>query len=107
MSLRGLAAELGITPAFLCDMEKGNKYPAEKNLPALIRCLHIPEEELPLFYDLFSHERNKGTADLNGYLAKNDVARAALRKARDSNIPDELWIQFIEYIEEGGDWHAN
>ena len=107
MSLRGLAAELGITPAFLCDMEKGNKFPAEKNLPNLIRCLHIPTEERSLFYDLFSQKRNKGTIDLNGYLENNDVVRAALRKARDSNIPDEVWVHFIEYIEEGGDWHAD
>ena len=31
LTLRGLAAELGIVPAYMSDIEKGNRYPPDKD----------------------------------------------------------------------------
>ena len=45
LTLRGLAAELGIVPAYMSDIEKGNRYPPDKDkLYELARILCLSEE---------------------------------------------------------------
>ena len=41
-TLRGLAAELEIAAPYLHDIEKGNRTPSEKLLPAFIKYLLLP-----------------------------------------------------------------
>ncbi len=97
-SIRGLSLELDMTPAYLSDIEKGNRYAPENYLDKMIQVLHITDEESYYFYDLAGKSRNNIHSDLIEYIGKTDIARVALRKARDLNISDEQWQNFIDEI---------
>jgi len=97
-SLRGFAAELGIAPAYLCDIEKGNRNPPEKHLAKIIELLDISGEEINRFYDLVGAEKKGVSPDLKDYIYKNELARVALRRARDNNISDKMWQKIIKQI---------
>jgi transcriptional regulator with XRE-family HTH domain len=108
-SLRGVAAEIEMAPAYLSDIEKGNRWPPVKYLENLARVLGITgEKELSDFYDMVGEIREGSYPDLTEYIGKTDIARVALRKARDHNISNDKWQQFIDGIvskDEEGDKH--
>ncbi|MEG3070333.1 MAG: XRE family transcriptional regulator [Candidatus Syntrophopropionicum ammoniitolerans] len=83
----------------MSDVEKGNRWPPVKYLETLAEVLGITsEDELSLYYDLAGEIREGSYPDLTDYIGKTDIARVALRKARDHNISDEKWQQFIDVI---------
>ena len=96
-SIRGLAAEMDMTPAYLSDIEKGNRNaPPEKFLSKIIEVLRIAGEDINVFYDLAGKSRNDIFPDLTPYISEKPIARVALRKARDLDIPDSKWQDFID-----------
>lgn len=97
-SIRGLASELDMTPAYLSDIEKGNRYAPEKYLEKIAELLCITGEDAYYFYDLAGKSRNNIYPDLVEYIDKTEIARAALRKARDLDISDTQWQNFIDEI---------
>lgn len=100
ISLRSVAAEIGMAPAYLSDIEKGNRWPPVKYLEKLTQVLQISnQEELSDFYDMVGELREGAYPDLTEYIGKTDIARVALRKARDHNISEEKWQQFIDGID--------
>lgn len=101
-TLRGLAAELDIAAPYLHDIEKGNRTPSEKLLPVFIRCLFLSPEDETTLYDLVGGRRQGIYPDLTAYIQQSDLARVALRKARDCNISDTMWIKIIDSIDNGG-----
>ena len=94
-SIRGMAAELDITPSYLSDIEKGNRYAPENYLAQMEALLKISEKEKNVFYDLAGKDRNDIFPDLKQYISEKPVARVALRKARDLEITDGQWEDFI------------
>jgi transcriptional regulator with XRE-family HTH domain len=101
-TLRGLAVELDIAAPYLHDIEKGNRTPSEKLLPAFIRCLYLSPDDETTLYDLVGGRRQGIYPDLTAYIQQSDLARGARRKARDCNISDTMWIKIIDSIENGG-----
>ena len=99
-SLRGLAAELDMTPAYLSDIEKGNRYAPEKYLKSMVKVLELSGDEIDVFYDLAGQSRNNNYPDLSEYIGSTPMARVALRKARDFEISDLQWQEFINDIVE-------
>ena len=100
-SLRALAAEVGIAPAYLFDIEKGNRPAPAKHLTMLSGGLELKGEEEARFYDLAGIARNTISPDLSDYVNKTELARVALRLARDKGIPEEKWQKFIDEIKMG------
>lgn len=99
ISLRSLAADIGIAPAYLSDIEKGNRPAPSKHLDKFISSLKIPAEELSHFYDLVGDDRKSISPDISDYVYNNEIARVALRKARDNNISPAQWQKFIDSID--------
>ena len=97
-SIRGLAQELDMTAAYLSDIEKGNRYAPEKHLTRMVELLHISGDDIDHFYELAGKSRNNIYPDLIEYIAKTAIARAALRRARDYNISESQWQEFIDMI---------
>jgi len=95
-SLRGCAAEFEMTPAYLSDIEKGNRYAPEKHLERMAEVLCITGKDIDYFYDLAGKSRNDVFPDLTPYIGGKPIARVALRKARDLDIPDSKWQDFID-----------
>ena len=102
MTLRGLAAELEIAPAFMSDIEKGHRYPPNRDkLYDMARILHLSEEDTNTMFDLAAGERdNTVSPDLPEYIMGNETARTALRMARDSNASEATWQRVIEMLEQ-------
>ena len=98
-TVRGFAAELDITPAYLSDIEKGNRYAPKNYLDKLKEVLKISEDDEQEFEDLASVSRGSSFEDINCYLGKTRMARVALRRARDSQISDDEWEKFINDID--------
>ena len=54
-------------------------------------------------FDLAALTReNQVSADLSGYIMKTDLARVALRRAKEQDLSDRQWENIINIIE-GGD----
>ena len=99
MTMRELAERVKISPAYLCDIEKGNRKPPEKFLATFAEALHILDpEELNAFYDSAGISKNGQHTDINSYIDGLPSARMALRTARDRHFTDADWLQLLEYI---------
>jgi transcriptional regulator with XRE-family HTH domain len=102
ITLRGLAAELNIAPAYMSDIEKGHRYPPDKDkLEALVKILNFDSEEANKMYDLAAGEKdNTVSPDLPEYIMATEKARVALRMARDNRASDATWQKVIDMFEE-------
>ena len=100
ITLRGLAAELEIAPAFMSDIEKGHRYPPNKDkLYQMAKILKFSEEDTNKMFDLAAEERdNTVSPDLPEYIMSNQKARTALRMARDCNATEATWQKVIEML---------
>ena len=101
MSIRGLAAELKVSAAYISDIEKGNRYaPSQEKLERLIEVLQIPEDDRLAFNDLASATHGFSYEDINPYLGRESHARVALRKAEKMGLSDSFWISVIERMDQ-------
>ena len=100
-TLRGFAAELDIAPAYMSDIEKGHRYPPDKDkLELMATLLHLSEEDKHYMYDLAAGEKdNSVSPDLPEYIMGTEKARVALRMARDNGASDATWQKVIELLE--------
>lgn len=99
LTLRGLAGELDIAPAYLSDIEKGRRNPSDEKLKAIIKALKFNEEESFYVLDLAAKAKeNTVSADLPDYIMDTDLARVALRRAKEGNLSDEGWNDVIKLI---------
>lgn len=100
-NLRGFAEKVKISPAYLCDIEKGNRHAPEKFLETFASALEITDtDELNTFYDLAGISQNGQHSDINEYIESLPSARMALRTAKDNNFTDEDWMELIKFIKQ-------
>ena len=97
-----------MAPAYLSDIEKGNRYPPDKDkILMMAGVLALTTEETANLFDLAafdraSVEKEKSSAvspDLPEYIMSSEPLRVALRKARDTNAGDDDWLRVIEMLE--------
>lgn len=100
LTLRGFAAELDIAPAYMSDIEKGRRYPPDKKLDDIAQILKLNETEKNSMLDLAAMAKSKTvSSDLPEYIMEKDLARVALRRARDGKLSDEGWQEVIDLID--------
>jgi len=98
-TLRGFAAELDIAPAYMSDIEKGRRYPPEKKLEDIARLLNLNSEDKNRMLDLAAMTKTKTvSSDLPEYIMEKDLARVALRRAREVELSDDGWKEVIDLI---------
>ena len=98
-TMRGFATEVEISPAYLCDIENGNRKAPERFLEKIAQALEITDAaELNDFYDLAGVSKNGQHSDINNYIDSLPSARMALRTAKDNNYTDEDWLKLIDII---------
>lgn len=100
-TLRGFATDLEIAPAYMSDIEKGHRYPPDKDkLEKMAELLNLSEEEKNKMYDLAAGEKdNSVSPDLPEYIMGTEKARVALRMARDNGATDATWQKVIDILE--------
>lgn len=100
-TIRKLASEIEISPAYLCDIENGNRKAPEKFLEKFAKALEITnQDELNVFYDFAGVSQNGQHSDINTYIDALPSARMALRTARDNNFTDKDWSELIKIIKQ-------
>ena len=99
MTLRKMADMLGVSPAFLTDVEKDRRNPFDmEKLIQLAELLGLTPEENSQMLDLAGKKRNAVAPDLPEYIMERDYVSAALRTARDLDAGEEEWNQFVEEL---------
>lgn len=97
-----------MAPAYLSDIEKGNRYPPDKEkIAKMAEVLALTTQETADLYDLAafdraSVEKEKSSAvspDLPEYIMSSEKLRVALRMARDAGADDDDWVRVIEMLE--------
>lgn len=94
-----IANKLGVSAAYISDIEKGSRYPPTNNeqLPKLAEYLKLNENDLAQFYDLAGFSKNCVPPDLYEYIMSSEIVRRALRAAKDKATPKD-WQKFISSL---------
>ena len=99
ITLRKMADMLGVSPAFLTDVEKDRRNPFDmEKLIQLAELLGLTPEENSQMLALAGKKRNAVAPDLPEYIMERDYVSAALRTARDLDAGEEEWNQFVEEL---------
>ncbi len=100
-NLRSLAKEIGIAPAYMCDIENDHRYPPEiEKLEKIATSLALTVDEKNKMFDLAGNtKKNAVSPDLSQYIMGNKKVRVALRLARDNDIGEEEWEKVIKILE--------
>ena len=102
MSARQLAKSLGVSGPYICDVENGRRAPLTfERLQEVKKALKLTEDEFNALNDAAGKWSSDSVApDLPKYLNSSQVARLALRTARDLEATDEEWMEFIRLLKE-------
>ena len=102
LTLKDIAAELGVSISFVSDVEQGRRKPYdEEKTEKLIAFLHLSEEDIALMYDLAARENSRIPRDLDDvmmYSEEGEMARFALRMTKKGVVNADDWRKFIRYI---------
>ena len=99
MSLRALAKEMGLSPSYWSDIEKGQKNPPSLDKLALLaKILKLSEEEHTQMLDLAGKRRKTVAPDIPEYIMRNEYVAAALRTAIANNAEQCDWEKFVEQL---------
>ena len=102
MTLRGFAGELGISPVYMCNIEKDRRAaPTEDVLERISTLLMLTPTEKTKMLDLAAKSKNAPSVafDLPEYINEKDIVRVALRTAKDVDATDEEWQEFIDKLQ--------
>ena len=101
-TLKELGDEIGITPAYLSDIEKGNRFPSKDKLDKLIKVFDLNDKKKDNFYDLVAKEsknKYKVSGDIAEYIMKNECLRNFIRIAKDKKLDNLYWKNKIKELE--------
>lgn len=102
-TMRRFADMIGVTAPYLSDIEKGRRAAPDSKLEEIATALKLSRAEREQMFDLAALTReNQVSADLSGYIMETDLARVALRRAKEQDLSDRQWENIINIIE-GGD----
>lgn len=98
ISLRKLAEELGIVAAYMSDIEKGRRYPPDKDkIYKIAEVLSMNDDERDTLFDYAAKSKaNTVSPDISDYVMGVNNLRVALRKARDIKAGEEDWQEILE-----------
>jgi len=101
ITLRQLVEMLDLSPVHLSNIENDRR-PAPKDdvLKKIIEVLRLNKQEQIEMYELAAKSKDIPTVpgDLPEYISGNELARAALRTAKDVDATDKEWLEFIEKL---------
>lgn len=100
VSIRSLANHLGISAAYLSDIEHGNRSPfSYKMMLDTAEFLLLSKEEEEQMFDEAAASRGEVAADVIDYIKMHDYVTFALREARRLGATKKDWMQFVSQIQ--------
>jgi transcriptional regulator with XRE-family HTH domain len=103
ITLRKFAELTGLSPVHMSSMETGQRpAPRDEVLIRMGELLGLDKPGMELLYDLAAISKNapRVSGDLPDYIMGNDLARLALRTAKEVDATDEEWEEFIAKLRE-------
>ena len=97
MTIREFANILNLTPAYILDIEKGNRHAPLKYLDSLVEVLNIAEEELVYFYDIAACSYSNWP-EINEYLSDKPNARKFIRLAMSKGLSGEEFLELVNKL---------
>lgn len=100
-TLKELAENLSITSAYICDIERGNRYPSKDVIDRMVDFFQLDEENKNKFYDLAAIETPKKqsvSTDIINYIMSNDALRKLIRVAKSNNVKEEFWESILKEL---------
>jgi len=97
MTLRDFAQTINLTPAYISDIENGNRYAPLNYLNQVMSILQVEDEEINAFYDIAGCTHSNWP-DINEYLKDKPFARKAIRLARDKHMSGEEFLAIVESL---------
>lgn len=94
MSLRELASKLGVSAAFMSDVELGRRQPSDKHLATLARILQTPLDELKL------NDTRPPMQEVRRRANASPEYGFALRRMVDSKITSQELLEFLRQREQ-------
>lgn len=99
ISLSELADRLGITKAYLSQLEKGMRInPNAKLLEHLIETLSMSSEEAATMYMLYSKVSGQISPDIAEYILSNEYVQQAIRFACNVHATKTDWMRFVDML---------
>ena len=106
ISLRRLAEELDMSPAFLSDIENDRRLPpnSDKHFGAIQKIIEVlsldakESEALKLEADKALCEKGMISKDAEEYLNNSPNAQLVMRRAIDKNVDDSKWEEILKIL---------
>jgi transcriptional regulator with XRE-family HTH domain len=95
LSLRGLAAQLEITPSYVSDIENDRRIPSEEVLQQFARLLAINFDDLMVCAGRFGEEAER-------YLKRHPAAVRLFRRISEENLDDQALTRLTEQVQKEG-----
>ena len=93
-TLKEIADKLSITSAYVCDIERGNRYPSKVVIDRMVEFFSLEGERKNEFYDLAAIETPKKQAvstDIINYIMTSSALRNLIRVAKCNQVKEEFW----------------
>lgn len=101
ITLRQLVELLDLSPVHMSNIENDRRpAPKDEVLKRIIEVLQLNKQEQEEMYELAAKSKDIPTVpgDLPEYISGNELARVALRTAKDMDATDNEWMEFIEKL---------
>ena len=104
LSLRNVASNIGISAAYLSDIEKGQRYAPVSNgdlslIYKLLKVLNVPEEQFDSVIDM-AYSTHGCHKDIVDYLSGCEKARKFIRCASVLQLNDDDWNELLGQLKE-------
>ena len=98
-----VADKLEMSLSYYSDIEKDYRRPLNsEEIEIFAELFNLSEEDKITMYDLASQKTNTIPADVENYIMEDEngeLARVALRKAKEVNADEKMWKKFIWELE--------
>ena len=99
MTKRELAGQIGISTAYLSQIEGGiRSNPKREIIENLIASLHLNEEDTYRLYDLYAKVTDSVAIDIAQLIKQNDIVSKAIRTAIKTGASEAAWLEFIDRL---------
>ena len=101
IKLNAFARMVGISSVYASYLENGKRpAPSDSILKAMIEQLRldVSEAEKLMLLAEETHHRLTLPSDMIKYISENESVYLALRTAIDNNVPEDIWLEFINQV---------
>lgn len=105
ITMRKFAEMTGLSPVHMSGIETNQRpAPRDEILKRMSELLGLDKRDTENMYDLAAISKNapRVSGDLPEYIMGNDLARLALRTAKEVDATDAEWEEFIEKLRRRG-----